>query len=85
LRRRFAGPQPPQPSERWVDGSAVYFAFDLIPLHNDALFTALVLFVVHAMNHQLLLVRVITPTADATEAQMADIYRLEGAVAHEQP
>ena len=84
LRHRFAGSQPHQPSERWVEGGTAYFIFDLMPAYLTALFAPLALFAVRPEDGQLLLARVITPAEDAREAHVTDIYRLAGDITHDQ-
>jgi len=71
----FAEPIPPLPIEGWSDGDLAYFVFDLIPDHPGAPIPPLAVFVVKRQPEQLLLVRLISPNREATEAHIVDLYQ----------
>lgn len=78
LYRRFAGSRPIQPSESWVEDQLCYVVFDLLPSDPEALVAPLALFVVDRPTQHILLVRVVTPSSDASTAEVIDLYREHG-------
>lgn len=71
----FAEPIPPLPIESWSNEEFAYFVFDLIPNHPGAPIPPLAVFVVKRQLEQLLLVRLISPNREATEAHIIDLYQ----------
>jgi hypothetical protein len=71
---RFAEKPPRQPGEYWMEDDKAYLAYDLQPDAANTWPPPVALFVVEANLNKLLLVRVVTPESDLTQASVEDLY-----------